>query len=172
MLFSGPLLKAIIFATAAHDGQKRKFTFEPYIAHPLRVAHMVAHHGGSDEAVISSLLHDVIEDSSVTLGDLIMEFGSDVAGIVFELTNDKDPARSRATRKAEEVKRVSGMSAEAKMIRLADIADNVPSIVKHGKPEFAALYAAEKKVLLKELTGCGREALYIEVYQMLYSEEI
>ena len=172
MIFPRPLLKAIIFATAAHDGQKRKFTLEPYIAHPLRVAHMVAHHGGSDEAVISSLLHDVLEDSSVTLGDLIMEFGSDVAGIVFELTNERGPAKNRAARKAKEVKRAAGMSPEAKMIRLADIVDNVPSIVKHGKPEFAALYVAEKKALLQELTGGGREALYIEVCQMLYGEEI
>lgn len=54
------------FATKAHEGQMRRGGEEPYVCHPIRVAEMVKERGGSEEAILVALLHDVVEDTSVT----------------------------------------------------------------------------------------------------------
>ena len=81
--------RARIFATAAHAavGQTRKYTGEPYIVHPIEVAKIVENHGGSNAMIAAALLHDVLEDTSVTFDVLETEFGSEVAELVLWLTD-------------------------------------------------------------------------------------
>ncbi|TYF68814.1 guanosine polyphosphate pyrophosphohydrolase, partial [Enterobacter hormaechei] len=57
--------KAHMFAAGAHAGvgQKRKYTGEDYIHHPVAVAEIVRNHGGTDEMVAAAMLHDTIEDT-------------------------------------------------------------------------------------------------------------
>lgn len=73
------------FAAQAHRGQKR-YSGEPYITHPITVASMVADMQLDEEAISAALLHDVIEDTPVTLGAIKQEFGNNIAGLVEGLT--------------------------------------------------------------------------------------
>nr|WP_083916931.1 bifunctional (p)ppGpp synthetase/guanosine-3',5'-bis(diphosphate) 3'-pyrophosphohydrolase [Coprothermobacter platensis] len=73
------------FAEHAHYGQKRR-SGEEYMVHPLRVALILAELYADEESIIAGLLHDVVEDTEVTLKDIEDNFGSDVALLVDGLT--------------------------------------------------------------------------------------
>ena len=72
------IMKAYEYANNAHNGQLRK-SGEPYIIHPIEVAYIVASIQLDDYAICAALLHDVVEDTSVTLEDIENEFGKDIA---------------------------------------------------------------------------------------------
>lgn len=72
-------------ARLSHEGQLRK-SGEPYIFHPLRVTHMAARHWMDFPSVIAALLHDVVEDTPVTLGEVSDKYGKEVALLVDGLT--------------------------------------------------------------------------------------
>ena len=82
---SSMIEQAYQVALAAHAGQTRK-SGEPYIHHPLSVATIVARQGLDDVTVAAALLHDAVEDTSVSLDDLERDFGSDVRLIVDGVT--------------------------------------------------------------------------------------
>jgi len=93
---------ALTFATRLHDGQYRKATATPYIAHLLAVASLVLEQGGSEDQAIAALLHDAIEDQGhkVTLEEIRQRFGETVAQIVDGCTDatgglPKPPWRER-----------------------------------------------------------------------------
>ena len=77
--------RAYAVALIAHVGQIRK-SGEPYINHPMSVATIVARQGLDDVTVAAALLHDAVEDTSVSLEDLERDFGSDVRLIVDGVT--------------------------------------------------------------------------------------
>ncbi len=77
--------KAYDFAAYVHKDQLRK-SGEPYIIHPVQVAGILAQLHMDSETVASGYLHDVVEDTKVTLGDINELFGHDVAVIVDGLT--------------------------------------------------------------------------------------
>lgn len=77
--------KALDYATSAHEGQFRK-SGEPYIIHPIQVAGILAELHMDPHTVATGFLHDVVEDTEVTLEDLTREFGSDVAMLVDGVT--------------------------------------------------------------------------------------
>lgn len=64
------ILRAATFAAAAHVGQSRRGLSDPYINHPLRVAHHAAQAELGEDAVAAALLHDVVEDTAHTWDDL------------------------------------------------------------------------------------------------------
>ena len=67
---------AIYYATRAHNGQKRKSDKDvDMIFHPFTVAMLIQRAGGSDEAVMAGVLHDVVEDTPYSLEDVRKEFG-------------------------------------------------------------------------------------------------
>jgi (p)ppGpp synthase/HD superfamily hydrolase len=152
--------KARVFARAAHGatGQKRKYTGEPYFNHPASVAGMVANrlydNGVHDEAAVAAAyLHDVVEDTAITLDVIVEEFGAEVAELVLWMTEPKYPEkRNRAARKAAEVERWKTAPPAAKSIKLADLNDNTPSIVLND-PGFGRVYVKEKRALLESLKG-------------------
>ena len=138
---------ATVFATQAHSGQKRKYTGDDYIVHPVAVAELVRDNGGTEDQIIAALLHDTIEDTSVTYEDVFKSFGADVAALVWELTDrfthEEYPDNNRAQRKAWESERLAKVSVTAKLIKLCDMIDNTSSIVEHD-PGFASVYLGEK----------------------------
>ncbi len=87
--FSGEAEKLIIsaaaFAEAAHHGQKRK-SGEDYIIHSLHVAKNLAEIGMDEKTIVAGLLHDVPEDTTVTLEEVEKKFGSEVALLVDGIT--------------------------------------------------------------------------------------
>lgn len=92
--------RAIDLAKTSHGGQFRK-SGEPYIFHPLRVAHLAARHWMDFASVIAALLHDVVEDTPVSLEEINRQFGDEVALLVDGLTKVTDEKLSRAALKAE-----------------------------------------------------------------------
>lgn len=77
--------KAYIFAREAHGTQAR-YTGEPYITHPLTVAHILAQMRMDPQTIMAAILHDVIEDTSITLPEIVAKFGSEVAELVDGVT--------------------------------------------------------------------------------------
>lgn len=73
------------FAAAAHDGQFRK-SGEPYIIHPLSAAHFLADMRIDPTLVIATILHDVPEDTAVTLEEIEKNFGAEIASLVRGIT--------------------------------------------------------------------------------------
>lgn len=142
-----------MYALAAHTacGQVRKYTGEPYINHPFRVASQVQGYGGDRAMVAAALLHDVVEDTQVSVSDIRHHFGSDVAQLVDELTDVSRPSDgNRAERKALDLAHTATASPRAKTIKLADLFDNTADIVRHD-PKFAKTYLAEKHALMEVL---------------------
>jgi (p)ppGpp synthase/HD superfamily hydrolase len=145
------VLRAQVYATAAHAavGQKRKYTGDPYITHPQRVAGLVDSVSNSTpEMVGAAWLHDVVEDTDCTLTDIQRMFGGTVGDYVNWLTDvSKAVNGNRVYRKTYERNRLKNAPPQVKTIKLADLIDNAGSIQKHD-PEFAKVYMAEKKELI------------------------
>src|SRR5213083_1148481 len=84
------LLKALQFAAAKHQSQRRKGVDEsPYINHPIGVAHLLADIGGNTrlDTHVAGILHDTIEDTETTPGQLEDQFGLTVRKLVEEITD-------------------------------------------------------------------------------------
>ena len=94
------LQKALQTAEQAHRQQVRK-SGEPYFFHPLRVAHLAARHWMDFSSVIAALMHDVVEDTPTTLGEVAAAFGDEVALLVDGLTKVDDDLLSREALKAQ-----------------------------------------------------------------------
>ncbi len=77
--------RAIEIAKQAHEGQSRK-TGEPYIVHPLAVKKILEEWGMDEDTIIAGILHDTVEDTSLTLNDIKQEFGESVAFLVDGVT--------------------------------------------------------------------------------------
>lgn len=77
--------KAYLFAKESHGSQAR-YTGEPYITHPLTVAHILAQMRMDPQTIMAAILHDVIEDTPITLPEIIERFGTEVAELVDGVT--------------------------------------------------------------------------------------
>ncbi len=77
--------KAYNTAVRCHEGQIRK-SGEPYVIHPLSVAIILADLELDKETIVAGLLHDVIEDTDMTMSELTADFGEDVANLVDGVT--------------------------------------------------------------------------------------
>jgi len=80
-----PIPKAFQFAAQHHAGQLRA-SGEPYLMHPLAVARILADMRMDVVSIVTGLLHDIVEDTSVTTADVLRSFGSEVAGCVDGVT--------------------------------------------------------------------------------------
>ena len=147
--------KARVFATAAHAAaaQLRKYTNEPYIVHPAEVFSIVSTvDGATDEMLAAAWLHDVVEDTGVTIEVIKQMFGEEVAELVGWLTDVSRPEQgNRATRKAIDRAHTAMAPAPAQTIKLADLISNCSSIKEHDEA-FAKVYFEEKRLLLEVLT--------------------
>src|SRR5271156_6128803 len=152
-----PLIdRASAFAYAAHTaiGQKRKYTGENYFVHPERVAYLVRVAAfGTPCMIAAALLHDVVEDTAVTIDDIATMFPPEVVTLVDWMTDKTTLADgNRATRKAMERERWAYAPVAAKTIKLADAFDNAQDIMAND-PAFAKVYLAEMRLLLPMLAA-------------------
>lgn len=150
--------RALEFATKAHGDQRRKYTGELYINHPIEVAKLVADvPGATTEMVMAALLHDVIEDTPVTRSEIESEFGQDVAELVWWLSDQSKPMDgNRAVRKEIDLQHIAKAPAQAKTIKLADLVSNTRSISKYD-PDFWRVYRHEKLRMLEVLREGDKE---------------
>lgn len=121
--------QAIIFASKAHFGQKRKGKEVPYIVHPLEAMAIVASVTSEPELIAAAVLHDVIEDTKYTYEDLRAKFGKRVADLVEtesdEEVEDKDHAKSWKERKIEGIEKLKNASRDVQIIALGDKLANI-----------------------------------------------
>ena len=159
--------KALIFATAAHAGQTRKYTGEPYVNHCVAVASLVkGANDYSDNMIAAALLHDTLEDTQVDIGLIRHNFGEYVAYLVYMLTDTpRNDMMNRAQRKANDRERLRKSLPSVQTIKLADLIDNSKSIVERD-PNFAVVYMQEKRQLLDVLTK-GDAKLYAQAQAII-----
>lgn len=144
--------KAIQFATQAHGDQTRKWSGLPYITHPIAVSELVRSVPHTDEMVIAAVLHDVVEDTVVTLDQVREEFGDTVAELVYYVTKITVPADgNRLVRKRMDADHYAIGSAESQTIKIADILDNTVDTHKQD-PKFWDVYKHEVWYALDVLT--------------------
>ena len=149
-----PLVQtAIEFATAAHEsiGQRRKYSDEPYIVHPLHVMDLLLAHAVNavtPEMLAAAACHDTVEDTPVTIEQVRVELGDKVGDLVGWLTDVSQPEHgNRKTRKEMDLVHTSQAPAQAHTIKCADIVSNAPSITEHN-PGFARKWLAEAAAIL------------------------
>lgn len=148
---TGVVAKALDFATKAHGDQVRKYTGEPYTNHLVEVMNIVRTVKSDDSMLAAALLHDTIEDTSVTEADVRKEFGPRIAQLVVELTDISKPEDgNRAFRKAMDRDKLATVSNDAQTIKLADLISNGKDIAVND-PKFAKVFLNEKRQLLEVL---------------------
>ncbi len=146
------ILEAARFTAAAHKGQKRDVTGDPYERHLGRVAARVSlftveEYGldADEDLVVTAWLHDTLEDTKVTHEKIAERFGWRVARDVQSLTNrftsKAHPNMKRSDRKAAEFKRLMLEPTCVRAIKLVDRMDNLREIDPAN--EFAGIYAHE-----------------------------
>lgn len=157
------LIKAVLFATEWHGEQKRKYTGEPYVTHPVAVSEILKEVTDDLDILVAAILHDVIEDTEANFG-MLMEagFGLGVTNLVLEVTDVSKPSDgNRAVRKELDRQHLAKASARGQTLKLADLLHNTESICEHGRG-FTPIYMHEVKLLLEVLTK-GNEVLYAEL---------
>ena len=122
--------RAKAFALEAHKGQTRLNKDKtPLATHIEEVVSLVAEFGGSEAEIAAAWLHDVVEDTPVTLEEIAANFGNEVAMIVDGLTDPPGFNRMHTfERKTAQARRVSGESDSVKRVKLADQISNVRSV--------------------------------------------
>jgi GTP pyrophosphokinase len=119
------LEKAYRFASKCHEGQSRD-SGEPYMAHPVMVAHILADMRMDAVAMQTGLLHDVVEDTSVTVEQVRKEFGPEVARCVDGVTKlTKLDIFSAEDRQAESVRKMLLAMVEDIRVILVKLADRI-----------------------------------------------
>src|SRR5713101_8757667 len=125
------LLKALAFAAHKHRDQRRKDAqASPYINHPIALADVLVNEGGVTdvEVLCAALLHDTVEDTATTHEELANAFGSRIARIVAEVTDDK--TLPKAERKRLQIEHAPSISREAKLVKLADKLCNLRDVAE------------------------------------------
>ncbi len=128
------VLAAAAFAARKHRMQRRKDpAASPYINHPLSLAEVLVMEGRIRDPVTlaAALLHDTIEDTETTYEELVAAFGSAIARVVMEVSDDK--TLPRAERKRLQIKHAATLSRRAKLVKLADKICNLRDILE-GAP--------------------------------------
>jgi (p)ppGpp synthase/HD superfamily hydrolase len=135
--------QALVFAAQKHNGQTRKKTDIPYIAHLLSVAALVLEAGGDEDLGIAALLHDVVEDcgGAPMLEEVRRHFGARVAHVVAGCTDtDQSPKPPWRARKEQYLRHLQLADEDVRLVSAADKLHNLRSIAadyrRSGEPVF------------------------------------
>jgi len=119
------LTRAYDFSAASHKGQQRA-SGEPYLSHPLEVAHLLVDFKMDVTTVTAGLLHDVLEDTKAKKADLEREFGDEIAELVDGVTKiGKLAFSSREERQAENFRKMLVAMARDLRVLLIKLADRL-----------------------------------------------
>lgn len=124
-----PLVEhAMRIALDAHKDQVRKTDGSPYVVHPLMVALILQRHLCADEIIAAGLVHDVLEDTSVTEAYLRRELGDVVTDYVVAVSEDK--SLSWEERKKKYIETLRQAPEGAKAVSVADKIHNLQSLLR------------------------------------------
>ena len=137
--------RAYVFAAHAHAGQMRN-SGEPYITHPLAVADILASLGMDASTVVTGLLHDTVEDTSVTLDDVTHHFGEDVARLVDGVTKiGQIHFNSKEQKQAENFRKMILATAKDLRVLIVKLADRL-----HNMRTLGFMSDRKRKVIAEE----------------------
>ena len=111
-----------------HAGQRQKVNGHPYVEHPILVASDVGQAGFEPELVAAALLHDIVEDSEVTVREVRERFGQRIGDLVEAMTDEAVDVEPYERRKAIHRERVLEAGPEAAAIFAADKLNNVRAL--------------------------------------------
>ena len=134
------VLKAIDFAVKAHEGQTRKGKEVSYIMHPLSVGLLLSSSGAEEDLVVAGVLHDTIEDTTVTYEDIKKIFGKRVADIVNDVT-EQDKSLPWAQRKQLALEHVKDMNEDSVLVKTADVLHNMNDQLEDYKKEGDVMFS-------------------------------
>lgn len=144
---------ALMFAINSHGDQRRKYTGENYIVHPVGVAKIVETVDHTPSMIAAALLHDVVEDCGVTIDEICDQFGPKIGMYVHYCTNVSEKKDgNRAFRKKMDADHFALGPAESQTIKVADMMFNVSSVVRYDQKFFHSKFKFEKQYMLNILT--------------------
>src|SRR5512147_2764021 len=166
------LAEAYRFSGAAHAGQTRQ-SGEPYISHPLAVAEILADWHLDGQALVAALLHDVMEDTSVTKAEITDTFGKPVADLVDGVSKlDKIEFQSAEDAQAENFRKMLLAMARDVRVILIKLADRL-----HNMRTLAAVAPAKRRRVARETmeiyapiaNRLGLNELFHELQELAFS---
>jgi GTP diphosphokinase / guanosine-3',5'-bis(diphosphate) 3'-diphosphatase len=168
-----PLIqKAYIFSKASHGNQKRH-SGDPYFSHPLAVAEILTELKLDQESIITALLHDVVEDTEVTIADIEKDFGESIARLVDGVTKlGKIESISANERVAENFRKLTiAMSGDIRVliVKLADRLHNMRTLFYMPSREKKVKKAQESLDIYAPLAGrIGLEKIKNEIQELAF----
>jgi|CXWL01.1.fsa_nt_gi RelA/SpoT family (p)ppGpp synthetase len=166
------LAEAYRFSGAAHAGQTRQ-SGEPYVSHPLAVAEILAGWHLDSQALMAALLHDVMEDTSVTKAEISDNFGKPVADLVDGVSKlDKIEFQSAEDAQAENFRKMLLAMARDVRVILIKLADRL-----HNMRTLAAVAPAKRRRVARETmeiyapiaNRLGLNELFHELQELAFS---
>ena len=162
--------KAVVFATRAHAGTYRKGKNKPYILHPIEAMAIVKQFTEDEDVLAAAVLHDTVEDTSVTVERLEIEFGPRVAELVASVSEDKKKERPAEStwkeRKQETINGLKNASRDTKLLCLGDKLSNLREMSEDyadiGDELWERFNQKDKRM---------HEWYYREIYRILAAEE-
>jgi RelA/SpoT family (p)ppGpp synthetase len=165
------LEEAYHFSDAAHQGQYRK-SGEPYISHPLAVAEILSHWQLDAQTLVAALLHDVLEDTSVSKDDISERFGKPVSELVDGVSKlDRIEFQSAQDAQAENFRKMLLAMARDVRVMLIKLADRL-----HNMRTLDAVNVQKRKRVAKETleiyapiaNRLGLDGLYRELQELAF----
>lgn len=153
--------KAISFAKKYHQGQLRK-SGEPFYSHPLEVAYIISDYNLKTDVIAASILHDIVEDTEVTIKIILENFGPRITEMVDRLTRDR-PDGSKLSIKELLNNAYELRDQEVLLIKLIDRLHNIRTIKSMSAQKI-------EKIVAETLTNFIASSIYLgllEVEQQL-----
>ena len=167
------IIAALVFAAHKHRDQRRKdAAASPYINHPIALTDVLVNEAGVDDerVLIAAILHDTIEDTETTEEELVVAFGREIAGIVMEVSDDKNLGKDE--RKRLQVEHAAHISQCAKLVKLADKICNLRDVAAAPPAGWSLRHKQEyfdwAKAVIDQLRGAhpGLERIFDEAYKL------
>jgi len=166
------LAEAYRFSEAAHAGQTRQ-SGEPYISHPIAVAEILAGWHLDGQALMAALLHDVMEDTSVTKAEISDTFGKPVAELVDGLSKlDKIEFQSAEDAQAENFRKMLlAMARDVRviLIKLADRLHNMRTLAAVSPQKRRRVARETMEIYAPIANRLGLNALYHELQELAFA---
>ena len=129
--------KAMIFAIHAHSGVERRGKNFPYIIHPMEAVEIVATITTDQELLAAAALHDVVEDTDISVDEIKKEFGERVANLVASesdiIVENKSAEESWRERKQHAIDRISKLDRDGKIVAIGDKLSNARAMYRDYK---------------------------------------